>query len=522
MGVTDPNRKYDMRDLARGDVIVAATGVTDGGLIKGVKFGGNVIATEYRLPVGRRNRSPHLLASTANCRNSIWTRLISASLAPQREQAGASTAEDLSEGIPDSRKIDQGDPWNLVSIPSPTSHPRMPPPVPPVSDACANSSGDRARRPGRARLSTGWANITGPTTSPSAPADDPRGRCRADETIRLTSAVTVLSSEDPDPRLSAIRDPRPDLQWPCRDHGRAGLVHRELPAFRLRPQRLRRAVRPRSCSCSCVRKGGEVSWPGGRHTPAIDNRGIYPRPVQEQLPLWIAVGGTPQSVVRAATLGLPLALAIIGGEPARFAPFFDLYRQSALKAGHNPKGAFQRASTSTALSARHPSRRPTISTLPQAEVMNRHRRGAGLGYRRAGPSSIRLAARTAHSSLATRKRSPTRSSPCTLSFSNDRFLLQMAIGSIAHDKLMQRNRFLSGRRSRPSFVRGSRRKPRRTVPGCPLNRQLWRDRITYRRKFDISTQLLALVHLVGLLSPKPAPRSGSRSSSSPAAFFCVH
>jgi alkanesulfonate monooxygenase SsuD/methylene tetrahydromethanopterin reductase-like flavin-dependent oxidoreductase (luciferase family) len=74
-------------------------------------------------------------------------------------------------------------------------------------------------------------------------------------------------------------------------------------------------------------------WPGSTHTQAIEGRGVYPRPIQDPLPVWIAVGGTPQSVVRAGALGLPLALAIIGGQPARFAPLIDLYRRSASEPG---------------------------------------------------------------------------------------------------------------------------------------------------------------------------------------------
>jgi alkanesulfonate monooxygenase SsuD/methylene tetrahydromethanopterin reductase-like flavin-dependent oxidoreductase (luciferase family) len=68
----------------------------------------------------------------------------------------------------------------------------------------------------------------------------------------------------------------------------------------------------------------------------LDDVGVYPRPVQDPLPVWIGVGGTPQSVVRAAALGLPLTVAIIGGEPARFAPLVDLYRRAAAQAGHDP------------------------------------------------------------------------------------------------------------------------------------------------------------------------------------------
>jgi alkanesulfonate monooxygenase SsuD/methylene tetrahydromethanopterin reductase-like flavin-dependent oxidoreductase (luciferase family) len=84
-----------------------------------------------------------------------------------------------------------------------------------------------------------------------------------------------------------------------------------------------------------LREGERVSW-SGRHRAPINNLGVYPRPLQSPLPIWVAVGGTPQSVVRAASLGLPMALAIIGGAPAQFAPLVQLYRDTAAKAGHDP------------------------------------------------------------------------------------------------------------------------------------------------------------------------------------------
>jgi alkanesulfonate monooxygenase SsuD/methylene tetrahydromethanopterin reductase-like flavin-dependent oxidoreductase (luciferase family) len=84
-----------------------------------------------------------------------------------------------------------------------------------------------------------------------------------------------------------------------------------------------------------LRDSEKVTW-SGVHRPALDNLGVYPRPVQEKLPIWVAVGGTPESVVRAATLGLPMALAIIGGMPERFAPLAQLYRDAARLAGHDP------------------------------------------------------------------------------------------------------------------------------------------------------------------------------------------
>jgi alkanesulfonate monooxygenase SsuD/methylene tetrahydromethanopterin reductase-like flavin-dependent oxidoreductase (luciferase family) len=76
-----------------------------------------------------------------------------------------------------------------------------------------------------------------------------------------------------------------------------------------------------------------VHW-SGRHRPALTGQGVYPRPVQDPLPIWIGVGGTPASFVRAGTLGLPLMVAIIGGEPHRFRPLIDLYREAGRRAGH--------------------------------------------------------------------------------------------------------------------------------------------------------------------------------------------
>src|SRR5690606_30593023 len=84
-----------------------------------------------------------------------------------------------------------------------------------------------------------------------------------------------------------------------------------------------------------LRESERVTW-SGKHRAALDDLGIYPRPVQNPLPVWIAVGGTPASVARAGTLGLPLAIAIIGGVPDRFAPLAHLYREAVQRAGHVP------------------------------------------------------------------------------------------------------------------------------------------------------------------------------------------
>jgi alkanesulfonate monooxygenase SsuD/methylene tetrahydromethanopterin reductase-like flavin-dependent oxidoreductase (luciferase family) len=84
-----------------------------------------------------------------------------------------------------------------------------------------------------------------------------------------------------------------------------------------------------------LRDSEHVTWHGTIRAP-LRGQGVYPRPIQNPLPVWIAVGGTPQSVVRAAKLGLPMALAIIGGAPERFAPVVDLYRDTARQAGRDP------------------------------------------------------------------------------------------------------------------------------------------------------------------------------------------
>src|SRR5213078_5313042 len=84
-----------------------------------------------------------------------------------------------------------------------------------------------------------------------------------------------------------------------------------------------------------IRDSEHVTW-SGRHRPALTGQGVYPRPLQDPLPIWVGVGGTPQSFVRAGVLGLPLMVAIIGGQTRRFRPLVDLYREAGERAGHLP------------------------------------------------------------------------------------------------------------------------------------------------------------------------------------------
>ncbi len=154
--------------------------------------------------------------------------------------------------------------------------------------------------------------------------------------IRLSTAVTVLSSDDPVrvfqsfATLDLLSNGRAEIMA-----GRGSFIE-SFPLFGydlndyngLFDEKLRLLIQ--------LRENEKITWTGRFRAP-LDERGVYPRPVQEKIPIWVAVGGTPESVVRAASLGLPLALAIIGGMPERFAPFFDLYRQASKESGFDPE-----------------------------------------------------------------------------------------------------------------------------------------------------------------------------------------
>jgi probable LLM family oxidoreductase len=157
--------------------------------------------------------------------------------------------------------------------------------------------------------------------------------------IRLGSAVTVLSSEDPVrvfqqyATLDLVSSGRAEIMA-----GRGSFTE-SFPLFGYDLKDYDELFSEKLAMLLEIRKGEVLNWKG-THTPTIQGRGVYPRPVQEPVPIWIAVGGTPESVVRAATLGLPMTLAIIGGEPARFKPFTDLYREAWQKSGKD-MGTFQ-------------------------------------------------------------------------------------------------------------------------------------------------------------------------------------
>ena len=152
--------------------------------------------------------------------------------------------------------------------------------------------------------------------------------------IRLSSAVTVLSSDDPVrvfqefSTVDAISNGRAEIMA-----GRGSFIE-SFPLFGYDLKDYDELFDEKLDLLLKIRENEIVNWEG-KHRASIHNRGVYPRPVQESLPIWIASGGTPQSVVRAGVLGLPLALAIIGGSPLQFGALVKLYYRAAEEAGHD-------------------------------------------------------------------------------------------------------------------------------------------------------------------------------------------
>ena len=252
--------------------------------------------------------------------------------------------------------------------------------------------------------------------------------------IRLSSAVTVLSSDDP---VRVFQDfAHVDLLSKGRAEimaGRGSFIE-SFPLFgndlkdydALFAEKLELLIR--------LNKSEKVSW-NGKHRPSIDNRGVYPRPSQSELPVWVAVGGTPESVVRAANYGLPMALAIIGGMPERFVPFTELYKDTYTKAGHDA-AKFQLAINSHGYIADDSQRAADDFYDPYAYVMSK------IGRERGWPPMDRQ-----HYEMMRSKEgallvgSPQQVIDKILYeyelFGNTRFLLHISVGTLPHDKVMR-------------------------------------------------------------------------------------
>jgi probable LLM family oxidoreductase len=154
--------------------------------------------------------------------------------------------------------------------------------------------------------------------------------------IKLASAVTVLSSMDP------VRAFQNFATLDLISGGRAEMVVGRgsftdaFPLFGYNLNDYDELFAEKLELLLQIRDNEFVTW-SGKFRPALKNQPVYPRPIQEKLPIWLGVGGTPQSFVRAGTLGLPLMVAIIGGETHRFRPLVDLYREAGKRAGHAPE-----------------------------------------------------------------------------------------------------------------------------------------------------------------------------------------
>lgn len=252
--------------------------------------------------------------------------------------------------------------------------------------------------------------------------------------IRLTSAVTVLSSDDPVrvfqqyASLDLVSQGRAEIMA-----GRGSFIE-SFPLFGYDLNDYNDLFEEKLALLADLRKTEAITW-AGKHRAPLENRHIYPRPLQDPLPLWVAVGGTPESVVRAARHGLPMALAIIGGMPERFAPFVDLYRRAAAEFGFDP-AALPVSINSHGFIA-DDAQHAADDYYPSATVlMNR------IGRERGWPPSTRTRleqGKALHG--ADFVGSPAEIIEKILFqheiFGHDRLLLQLGIGTIEHRKVMR-------------------------------------------------------------------------------------
>ena len=252
--------------------------------------------------------------------------------------------------------------------------------------------------------------------------------------IRLSSAVTVLSSDDP------VRVFQDFAQVDLLSGGRAeimagrGSFIESFPLFgydlddydELFAEKLELLLK--------LRKSTHVTW-SGRHRAPLKDAGVWPRPVQDPLPIWVAVGGSPPSVVRAGTLGLPLTLAIIGGQPERFVPLTELYGRAADAAGHDPS-ITKLAINTHAFVARSSAEADAAFAPSYLAMMNRI--GRERGWPPSGASEYD-ALRSPRGALAVG--TPEQVAEKILFehelFTMDRYIGQMSVGAVAHADVMR-------------------------------------------------------------------------------------
>jgi probable LLM family oxidoreductase len=251
--------------------------------------------------------------------------------------------------------------------------------------------------------------------------------------IRLSSAVTVLSSEDPVrvfeqfAHVDLISGGRAEIMA-----GRGSFIE-SFPLFGYDLHDYDELFTEKLELLLAIRDNARVTWQG-KHRAPLEEAGIWPRPVQDPLPIWVAVGGSPESVVRAAVLGLPLTLAIIGGQTARFGPFVDLYRHSWQETGQ--PGQPRVAINTHAFVA--PSRRAADAAFADSylAVMNR------IGRERGWPPS----SRAEYEALASPAGPLAIGSPEEVAekivsvhelFRPERYLAHISIGAVSHADVMR-------------------------------------------------------------------------------------
>ncbi|UGS35704.1 LLM class flavin-dependent oxidoreductase [Capillimicrobium parvum] len=271
-----------------------------------------------------------------------------------------------------------------------------------------------------------------PDFAVSAPAVVLAAAAERTRDIRLTSAVTVLSSDDPVrvfqafSTLDLLSGGRAEIMA-----GRGSFIE-SFPLFGLDLEDYDELFASKLDLLIELLDRERVTW-AGPHRPALEDAVAYPRPLQERIPLWVAVGGNPQSVIRAGVLGLPMALAIIGGEPARFAPLADLHRRAAGQAGH---GSLPLSINSHGYVA-DTSQRAADEAFPAFKVTMDQ-----IGRERGWPPMTREdfdASRTLHG--ANLVGSPQEVAEKILHqheiFGHDRFLIQLSVGTLPHAKIMR-------------------------------------------------------------------------------------
>ena len=252
--------------------------------------------------------------------------------------------------------------------------------------------------------------------------------------IRLTSAVTILSSDDP---VRVFQDfASVDLLAGGRAEimaGRGSFIE-SFPLFGYDLADYDDLFHEKIQLLLAIRDNEVVNWEG-KHRPALRNQAVYPRPVQEHLPVWIAVGGNPGSAVRAGVLGVPMALAIIGGLPERFVPLVDLYRETGARSGHAPETlvvginshAFVADTSQEAADTFFPNYATVMNTIGRERGWSGMTRGqfdAGLSLR--GHLLVGSPQQVIEKVLFQHEL-----------FGHQRFLAQMSVGSMAHKPMMR-------------------------------------------------------------------------------------